>query len=71
MHFDIIAPAEIKDERLIHQFGKDYLRTKGQEQQELTSKECSFCHTETVLPEWESDIGKKGYSIIEMENCNE
>ena len=43
---------------------------KGMENPNLTSKECSFCHTEAVLPEWEAEIRKKGYSIIEMENCN-
>lgn len=70
MHFDIIAPTEIKETDVIYGYGKDYLKEKGQESQELSAKECSFCHIETVLPQWEADINEKGYTIIEMENCN-
>jgi hypothetical protein len=69
MHFDIIAPEEIKDTTLIYSYGRDYLKTKGQDGQPLTSKECSFCHIETVRLLWEAEIKQKGYFIIEMENC--
>jgi hypothetical protein len=69
MHFDIIAPQEIKDTDLIYSYGKDYLKTKGQDGQALTSKECSFCHIESLRSEWEDAINQKGYFIIEMENC--
>lgn len=70
MHFDIIAPEEIRDTTVIYSYGRDYLKTKGQDGQPLTSKECSFCHIETVKPQWETKIKQKGYFIIEMENCN-
>lgn len=70
MHFDILAPEEIRDTGVIHTFGKEYLKTKGQEGQSLTSKECRFCHVEAVRPNWEEAIAKQGYFIIEMENCN-
>ena len=70
MHFDILAPDEIKDTVVICDYGKAYLKTKGQEGQPLTSKECRFCHVETLRPDWEADIKKQGYFIIEMENCN-
>ena len=69
MHFDIIAPEEIKDTTIIYGYGREYLKTKGQEGQPLTSKECRFCHIETVRPQWEVEIKQKGYFIIEMENC--
>lgn len=69
MHFDIIAPAEIKDTAVIYNYGKEYLKTKNQEGQPLTSKECRFCHIETAPPQWESEIREKGYFIYEMENC--
>ncbi|MEX2411076.1 MAG: DUF2024 family protein [Candidatus Paceibacterota bacterium] len=69
MHFDIIAPEEIKDASVIHEYGKSYLHTKGQNGQPVTSKECRFCHVETVQPGWEKSIRSKGYFIIEMENC--
>lgn len=70
MHFDIIAPTEIKDEEIIHNFGKEYLKSKQQENQPLTSEECQFCHIETVEPVMEAVINEKGYYILEMENCN-
>jgi sorbitol-specific phosphotransferase system component IIA len=69
MHFDIIAPEEIKDASLIHGFGKSYLKTKGQEGQSLTSRECRLCHVESVRPEWEEAIRQDGYFVLEMENC--
>ncbi len=69
MHFDIIAPSEIKDTTVIYNYGKEYLKVKNQQGQPLTSKECRFCHIETVKPQWEAEIRQKGYFIIEMENC--
>lgn len=69
MHFDILAPENINDTTVIYNYGKDYLKSKGQEGQELASKECQFCHIETLRPEWEEAINEKGYFIIEMENC--
>jgi len=69
MHFDIIAPQEIRDTTTIYGYGKAYLKTKGQDGQPLTSKECRFCHIESVRPQWDEEIKQKGYFIIEMENC--
>lgn len=69
MHFDIIAPDNIKDEKIVHSFGKDYLLSKNQQDQALTSKECSFCHIEKPSAEMVLNIQKKGYHIIEMQNC--
>ena len=69
MHFDIIAPEEIKDTTIIYGYGREYLKTKGQEGQPLTSKECRFCHIESVRSQWEAEIKQKGFFIIEMENC--
>ena len=69
MHFDIIAPDHIKDENNILTFGKDYLLSKNQQSQTLTSKECSFCHIEQANDEMLEAIEKQGYYIIEMEGC--
>lgn len=69
MHFDIIVPADMKDENTIYTYGKEYLKTKGEEGQALTSEESKYCHTESVKPQWETDIHEKGYFILEMENC--
>lgn len=70
MHFDIIVSREITDEQKIYSYGRKYLELKGQENQPLTSRECTFCHVEELKPEWESEIKAKGYYIYEMENCN-
>jgi len=70
MHFDIVAPVSIEDTGTIYGYGKDYLKTKNQEGQPLSSKQCRLCHIEHLRPEWEADIREKGYFIIEMEGCN-
>lgn len=70
MHFDIIAPSEVKDIAVIHNYGKQYLKSKDQPDQQLTSKECSFCHIETVEASRQEEIEKNGYFIIELENCD-
>lgn len=69
MHFDIIAPEAIKDTNVIFSYGKEYLKSKGQGGQPLTSKQCRFCHVRNLIPQWEADIRKKGYFILEMEGC--
>lgn len=70
MHFDILAPAEITDTTTIYNYGKEYLTTKDQTGQPLTSKQCRFCHVEKLRPEWDAEIKDKGYFIIEMEGCD-
>ena len=69
MHFDIIAPSSQRDTLVIHNYGRDYLRTKGQDGQPLTAKECRFCHVRSIWPQWEKDIREKGHFILEMEGC--
>lgn len=66
MHFDIIVPENVTDEKTIYDFGKEYLKSKNQEGQTLTAKECAFCHIETVKSHWEEAIVKNGYFIYEM-----
>ncbi len=70
MHFDIIVPETLKDTTVIYTYGKEYLKSKGQEGQMLSAKQCRFCHVRTVYPEWQADITQKGYYILEMENCD-
>ncbi|MBS1653021.1 MAG: DUF2024 family protein [Bacteroidetes bacterium] len=70
MHFDIIVPSNVKDENIIYNFGKEYLKSKNQEGQALTASECKFCHVQSIKPKREEEIKQKGYSIYEMENCD-
>jgi hypothetical protein len=70
MHFDIFVPDTLKDEVKIFNFGKEYLKSKNQINQTLTSNECRFCHIEQAPTHVIKEIEQKGYYIYEMENCN-
>ncbi len=70
MHFDILVDSKLTDESKIFDFGKNYLKSKSFNSQELTSKECVFCHIESASEMVIKEIETKGYYIIEMENCN-
>jgi Domain of unknown function (DUF2024) len=69
MHFDIVVPESEKDDSKVMGFGKEYLKSKNQEGQPLTSKECSFCHIEQASKEMLANIHAKGYYIVEMQGC--
>ena len=66
MHFDIIAPDNIKDGGIIYQFGKDYLTAKNEENSALDTDECQLCHIEEPSAEMIESIANKGYYILEM-----
>lgn len=70
MHFDILVPSELNDEQTIFNFGLSYLKTKPFKTKQLTAKECNFCHVESATEQMIAAIAEKGYTIIEMENCN-
>jgi hypothetical protein len=70
MHFDIIVPTEIQDTAIIYKYGREYLKSKGEGGQPLTSKQCRLCHSESINEKWEASIREKGYDIIEMEGCD-
>ena len=70
MHFDILVPKSVTDEKTIFDYGKNYLKTKPFLTNQLSANECRLCHIEQATDEIISSIEGKGYSIIEMENCN-
>jgi hypothetical protein len=70
MHFDILVASTEKDLQKIYGYGKEYLKSKGQEGQPLTAKECRFCHIENARGAVGDSITAKGYYIIEMEGCD-
>jgi len=65
MHFDILAPDEISDLETIYAFGKDYLKSKNEENSLLTAQECNFCHIAKATEEIVASVEQKGYFIIE------
>lgn len=69
MHFDIIVPADRSEEEFVIRCGHEYLGSKGITGIDLRTQSCSFCHVETVRPEWERQLRKKGYAIHEMQGC--
>lgn len=70
MHFDILVPDHISNEQTIFDYGKEYLNTKPFQTTQLTANECRLCHIAQATEEIILAIKKKGYYIIEMENCN-
>ncbi len=70
MHFDILTPSDVKDEGIVYGYGMEYLKSKLSEISGLTAKECRFCHIERATDEMAERIAKKGYDILEMENCD-
>ncbi len=71
MHFDILVPTDLPlSEEKVHEFGAQYLTQKGQAGQPLSASECRFCHIEEATEDIVADINRQGYSIIEMQGCN-
>ncbi|PCJ63608.1 MAG: hypothetical protein COA58_15840 [Bacteroidetes bacterium] len=70
MHFDILVDSKLTDETTIFDFGNNYIKTKSFNSEDLTSKECAFCHIENASELVTKEIETTGYYIIEMENCN-
>ena len=69
MHFDILVPSELNDEKIIFGYGKEFLKSKPFHTGELSSKECIFCHIEQATAEMINQIKRNGFFILEMENC--
>ncbi|MEC3906662.1 DUF2024 family protein [Tamlana sp. 2201CG12-4] len=70
MHFDILVPNAINDEKTILEYGETYLKGKPFETERLNTKICNFCHIEEATDVVKRQIENTGFSIIEMENCN-
>jgi len=70
MHFDILVPNDLTDEKTVYTYGMNYLNSKPFATQNLTSKECTFCHIEEAPEEIIQQINTIGYAIIEMEHCD-
>ncbi|EAR01249.1 DUF2024 family protein [Maribacter sp. HTCC2170] len=70
MHFDILVPSNLKNEHSIYGYGKEYLKGKSFKTNDLTTKECRFCHIEQATEEIILSVEEKGFAVIEMENCN-
>lgn len=68
MHFDILVEENTKVDE-VFKYGNTYLKSKGLDNYELSIQECQFCHIEKATENLEEEILRKGFYIIEMENC--
>ncbi len=68
MHFDV-AVEKGKGNAFAVESGKKWLESIGEKDAKITSKECSFCHTQDCSEDQEKEIKEKGYSIIKMQGC--
>ncbi|CAI9831140.1 conserved hypothetical protein [Nitrosopumilaceae archaeon] len=68
MHFDVITGVKDHDKAIA--YGKEWLASVGEAGAEMTSKECSFCHSQGAPEHVEKEITEKGYYIQKMEGCN-
>lgn len=67
MHF-VIVESSTPHEKAI-QYGKEYLKSVGQEGQTVTQEECQFCHVQEAPALVEGSIKQNGYFIQKMEGC--
>ena len=66
MHFDILVPQDVKEEQRIYEYGRTYLHNKEVLTDQLTSKECSYCHIEEASDEVLWNIENQGFHIVEF-----
>jgi len=52
------------------QYGKEYLKSAGQEGQKISQEECQFCHVQEAPKIVEDSINQNGYFIQKMEGCS-
>ena len=67
MHFDVITDKKNNEEVIA--FAKEWLRSINENDSIVTSKECKFCHSESVSEDIEIEIMTNGYHIVKMEGC--
>jgi hypothetical protein len=69
IHFDVIT--DKNDPTTAISFAKEWLKSIGENNAIVTTKECKFCHSESVPEDVEIEIMTNGYFIAKMEGCPE
>ncbi len=67
MHFDVFTA--VKDDLKAVEYAKEWLDSVDEKDAIITSKECSFCHSQSAPPNVAEAINKDGYYIYKMEGC--
>lgn len=68
MHFDVVVEKG-KGNAYAVESGKKWLESIDEKDAVITSKECTYCHTQDTQTKIIDEIKDKGYSIITMEGC--
>ena len=67
MHFDVFTA--VKDDQKAVEYAKEWLTSIGEANAVVTSKECSFCHSQSAPLDVIDAINTSGYYIYKMEGC--
>jgi hypothetical protein len=62
-HSKTKQPEKIKDKEIIYNFGRVYLKLKGQEVQPLKARESKFCILKPQNHNWKRPSGNNGIPI--------
>ena len=68
LHFDILVPEEMIDEKTIYDYGRKHLESRNLSNTVLDAEECRKCHIEVASEQVIESISDKGYFIIEMDD---
>jgi hypothetical protein len=67
MHFDVFTA--VKDDQKAVEYAKQWLTSIGESNAVVTSRECSFCHSQSAPANVIDEITKNGFYIYKMEGC--
>lgn len=67
LHFDVVVPESKSKMEIVFNYAKEFLKSKDIFGAKIETKNCRFCHIETITDTMKSDIELKGYHIIEMD----
>ena len=67
IHFDVITGE--KDHEKALTYGKEWLKSIGEENPEMTTKEWQVCHSQNAPEPVEQEIKEQGYFIQKMDGC--
>ncbi len=68
MHFDVFMPKGKSVDDAVNS-AKSYLKSVGEENAKITTKECSFCHIQDAESDQEKEINENGFFIKKMSGC--
>lgn len=68
MHFDVFVESGAPADKAL-EYGKQWLKSVGENPAGLAQSRCNFCHSEVANPEVQRTVQQQGYFILQMEGC--